>query len=82
MLVYIYNRAQGARNRQAPGLPDAREPGMGEFPTRAVAILSVCLTLNSYTLVSLFPYVGLMVQDLLGLETTNDSGEMFSVRMI
>lgn len=56
-------------------MPIARESGVGDFPARMVAILSLCMTLNIYTLVSLFPYVGFMVQDLLGLETTNESGE-------
>ena len=61
-------------NRQTDMLV-AREPGVGDFPARTVTILSLCMTLNIYTLVSLFPYVGLMVQDILGLETTNESGE-------
>ena len=48
---------------------------MEKFPARAVLILSMCITLNSYTLVSLFPYVGVMVKQLLELETTNELGE-------
>ena len=46
-----------------------------KFPVRAVIILSLCMTLNSYTMVSLFPYVGIMVKGLLRLETTNELGE-------
>lgn len=54
----------------------AREADLGtDFPTRTVWILSLCMTLNLYSLVSLFPYVGVMVEDLLELETTNEIGE-------
>lgn len=53
------------------------EPTARGFPTRTVVILSLCATLNSYTLVNLFPYVGLMVKELLALETTNELGEHF-----
>lgn len=45
------------------------------FPTRAVVILSLVMTINSATLVSLFPYVGMMVKELLSLESTNEVGE-------
>lgn len=45
------------------------------FPARTVWILSLCMTLNTYTLVNLFPYVGVMVKDLLELKTTNEIGE-------
>ena len=45
------------------------------FPYGPVLILALCLTVNAYTLVNLFPYVGLMVKDLLGLSTINESGE-------
>ena len=45
-----------------------------KFPTLAVVILSLGMVIHSYTLVSLFPYVGMMVKDLLGLETTNEAG--------
>lgn len=47
-----------------------------KFPARIVVILSLCATLNSYTLVNLFPYAGLMVKELLALETTNELGEL------
>ena len=56
-------------------MPTTRESGVGEFPVLSVTILSLCMTLNGYVVVSLFPYVGLMVKELLGLETTNESGE-------
>ena len=46
-----------------------------KFPTLAVAILCLGMTVTSYTLVSLFPYVGMMVKELLSLETTNEAGE-------
>ena len=45
------------------------------FPYGPVLILALCLTVNAYTMVNLFPYVGLMVKDLLGLSTINESGE-------
>ena len=55
----------------------SRKPNVGcTFPARDVTILSLCLTLNIYTLVNLFPYVGVMVNDLLELETTNELGEL------
>lgn len=47
----------------------------GPFPFGAVLILAICMTLNAYTLVNLFPYVGLMVKGLLRLSTTNEIGE-------
>lgn len=45
------------------------------FPTSTVAILTLTATVYTYTLASLFPYVGLMVSHLLKLETTNEAGE-------
>lgn len=53
----------------------AREPDSGTFPARVVIILSLCMTVNTYSVVSLLAYVGVMVKDLLDLETTNESGE-------
>lgn len=47
-----------------------------EFPTREVIILALCVTVNSYTLVNLFPYVGIMVKELMGLESTNEAGKV------
>lgn len=49
--------------------------GLKKFPTRAVVILALAMTINSYTMVSLFPYVGMMVKELLNLESTNEVGE-------
>ncbi|CAM9676943.1 unnamed protein product [Ectocarpus sp. 6 AP-2014] len=49
------------------------------FPYRPVVILALVLTTNGYTLSNLFPYVGTMTMHLLGLSTTNESGE-FIVR--
>ena len=53
-----------------------RELDVRKFPTLTVVILSLCMTLNVYTLVNPFPYVGVMVKKLLALETTNELGEM------
>lgn len=50
------------------------EPGPRDFPALAVAILVICMTINTYGLCNLFPYVGMMVKGLLGLETTNEAG--------
>ena len=56
-------------------MPAARESCAHKFPALNVSILSLGMALNVYTLVSLFPYVGLMVKELLGLKTSNESGE-------
>lgn len=45
------------------------------FPTRVVVILGLGMTIHMYTSVSLLPYVGTMVSDLLSLETHNEAGE-------
>ena len=52
----------------------SHESGAADFPTQFVAILVICMALNCYTLANLFPYVGLMVKDLLQLQTTNEAG--------
>eukprot|EP00752_Nemacystus_decipiens_P005837 g5273.t1 len=44
------------------------------FPTGIVVILTLTATVYTYTLASLFPYVGLMVSHLLELKTTNEAG--------
>lgn len=46
----------------------------GAFPKREVLILCLGMLANSYNLSSLFPYVGMMVKDLLNLETVNEAG--------
>ena len=53
------------------------------FPRLVVVILVLCVSVNSYTLANLFPYVGIMVRQLMGLESINDSGEatLTSVRL-
>lgn len=51
-------------------------PDQAKFPARTVIILALCITLNTYTLVSPLPYVGVMAQELLELETANEMGEM------
>ncbi|CAN0329539.1 unnamed protein product [Pylaiella littoralis] len=53
---------------------DRGEAEPGKFPFQLVALLCLGMTVNSYTLVSLFPYVGMMVKDLLNLETINEAG--------
>lgn len=58
----------------------ACKPGPGDFPTLAVVILVLCMTINGYALSNLFPYVGMMVKDLLGLETTNEAGMVPNVQ--
>lgn len=49
--------------------------GTGRFPYGAIIILVLAVSINSYTLTNLFPYVGMMVKHLLGLATINESGE-------
>lgn len=49
------------------------------FPRRAIFALAFCMAVHSYTFVSLFPYVGTMVTELLDLESTNKSGERCSL---
>lgn len=58
-----------------------REGKRSAFPVQTVTILVLCMTLNNYSLVSLFPYIGVMVMDLLGLETTNEAGEILRYRV-
>ena len=48
---------------------------MTTFATRAVVILALANTVNAYAMVSLFPYVGMMVKDILDLQSTNEAGE-------
>ena len=63
--------------RYGPAPSAAPGPGQSEpraFPKRAVLILCLGMLVNSYTLSSLFPYVGVMVKDLLDLETINEAG--------
>lgn len=67
-------------HRSSTGSRDAKEEGA--FPVQTVTILVLCLTLNNYTLVSLFPYIGVMVMHLLGLETTNEAGETYRYHSI
>lgn len=50
-----------------------RVPGRA-FPVRAVTILALVMAVHSFAFVSLFPYVGIMVTELLDLETTNKAG--------
>lgn len=60
--------------KSADPIPLGSKAGHGDFPARAVVILTMCLTINAYALCNLFPYVGIMVKDLLGLQTTNEAG--------
>ena len=48
------------------------------FPYREVTILVLCVSVSSYTRVNLFPYVGIMVMQLMRLDSINDSGEATS----
>lgn len=62
-------------------MTSVREGKRSAFPVQTVTILVLCMTLNNYSLVSLFPYIGVMVMDLLGLETTNEAGEILRYRV-
>ena len=46
----------------------------GGFPYKAVTVLVCCVSINAYTRVNLFPYVGIMAMQLMGLESINESG--------
>ena len=47
-----------------------------KFPTLSAGdILALGITIHSYTVVPLFPYVGMTVKGFLRLETTNEAGE-------
>ncbi|CAM9510449.1 unnamed protein product, partial [Pylaiella littoralis] len=56
------------------GMATAAEGDRRPFPRRSVVILSLVLTINTYTLANLFPYVGMMAKHIMGLSTTNESG--------
>lgn len=45
------------------------------FPYREVIILVLCVSVHAYTLVNVFPYVGVMVMQLMDLKSINDAGE-------
>ena len=65
-------------DEETPTTDDALRHAGGEetcFPTRAVVILTLGMTVNSYAMVSLFPYAGMMVKELLSLQSTNEIGE-------
>ena len=47
-----------------------------KFPWRPVIILAMCMTVNSYTLANLYPYVGVMAKHLLELPTMKEAGEL------
>eukprot|EP00903_Cladosiphon_okamuranus_P022385 g20588.t2 len=47
---------------------------MTSSATHAVIVLALANTVNAYAMVSLFPYVGMMVKELLGLQSTNEVG--------
>lgn len=51
----------------------------GGFPTRAVLILAVCMGVHSFTFVSLFPYVGIMVKECLKLDSIDEAGNKHQI---
>jgi len=65
---------------QAERMPPPRQVDAGKFPTGIVIVLSLCMTLNTYSVGSLFSYVGVMVKHLLELRSTNESGEKVCTR--
>ena len=46
-----------------------------KFPVREVITLTICVTTTYYTLVNLFPYVGVMVKDIMELDSINEAGK-------
>ncbi|CAM9138178.1 unnamed protein product, partial [Hapterophycus canaliculatus] len=55
-----------------------RPTGKSPFPLGSVLLLALCMTLNMYTMVNLFPYVGMMVKELLMMEPTNGVAGFYS----
>ena len=49
-------------------------PKLG-FPRREIITLALCVVTHLYTLVSLFPYVGIMAKDMLALDSINEAGD-------
>lgn len=82
--VFLLRRPKtlsGRKERDGPGTahgsghPSQRIAGSGEgFPTRAVLILALCMGVHSFTFVSLFPYVGMMVKECLKLDSIDEAG--------
>lgn len=67
--------------RGASGTAQASSDASGErctgdpaFPSLSVTILATCMGVQAYTVVSLFPYLGVMVELIRGLESVNESG--------
>jgi len=46
------------------------------FPRLEVIILVLCVIVNTYAVDNLFPYVGIMVKQLMELESIDESGEV------
>lgn len=71
---------EGTASEVATAVPHDERQEKPNFPTAPVVVLTFCLVTNAYTLVNLFPYIGVMVQHLMGLPTTNEVGETQHVR--
>lgn len=70
------NGIDNARGRhQLPSSAAVGPVGGSPFPLGVVLLLALCMTLTMYSMVSLFPYVGMMVKELLRMEPTNGVGE-------
>lgn len=52
-----------------------QDDGGQKMPRFLVGVLAAALVVNAYTLSNLFPYVGLMVRDLMDLQTMDESGK-------
>lgn len=53
--------------------------GRKKMPLIQIGVLAAALAVNAYTIANLFPYLGIMIQLLLGLGSTNSSGELVVV---
>ena len=73
--IRTFGRGRKAAGTARDMMAGRVEAGRTKFPTCAVVILALAMTIQDYALVSLFPYVGTMVKGLLSLETTNEAGE-------
>ena len=77
-------KKSGSRGQMVQGQGDVAggaggAGGRKRMPLFEVVVLTAALTVNAYTIANLFPYLGMMIQLLLGLESTNASGEFVAV---
>ncbi|CAM9503102.1 unnamed protein product [Ectocarpus sp. 4 AP-2014] len=65
------------RTTGTKGHPPRPKAGL-PFPARTVAILALVMVVHMFTFMSLFPYVGMMVSELLQLESINEAAGFYA----